>query len=280
VLHATASAPQGPYTLKDVALGARDGTWDGETQHNPAAVRAADGTYLLFHMGAQAQDIVASRGLLPGVNGSYTCPMGSSTGPHETVCMQRVGLATAASPDGPWGRRWLPVLPAGPAGAWDDLFTTNPTPHAFANGSVLLIYKARSRANPGVMNTGVAVADSWGGPYRRVGGGPIALPGNCEDAGIYFSPAMKVFRMLLHCGCDYQSVWSRDGLRWTRSAPPAPWCNVSYAGGGSEMLKRRERPKWVMGADGQPTHLLTGVGPSTSHAPSRASWTMATVVRR
>ena len=92
---------------------------------------------------------------------------------------------------------------------------------------------------------------------------------------------MNVFRMLLHCGCDYQSVWSRDGMAWTRSAPPQPWCNVTYAPGASvafEVLKRRERPKWVIGEDGQPTHLLTGVAPSVSH--NGKTFTMASVVRR
>ena len=276
VLHAvSAHNASGPYLLRDVSLGARSG-WDGETQHNPAAVRAADGTYLLFYMGAQSQSVVANESLLPGVNSSYVCPMGSSTGAEETGCMQRIGLATATSPNGPWVRRDAPVLGAGVAGAWDDLFTTNPTPHVFRNGSVILVYKARSRHAPGVMRTGVAFAIHHAGPYRRLGGGPIALPGDCEDAGIYYSETMSVFRMILHCGCTYQTVWSRDGISWTRGAPPVDWCDVTYPDGRAERLARRERPKWLLDGQGTPTHLLNGVEPTVSHG--KRTFTMLTAI--
>jgi hypothetical protein len=292
VVHGRSEAgrPEGPYTLQGVALtpdappppaaAPPPPTWDGETQHNPAVVRAADGTYLLYYMGAQAQSAVQGAGLLPEVNASYAgCPMSNGQSPSETVCMQRVGLASSKSPEGPWTRRSAPVLQAGEAGQWDDLFTTNPTPHAFPNGSVLLIYKARSRANPGSMSTGVAFAEHYSGPYVRRSAGPIDVAGGCEDAGIYFSPTMNVFRMLLHCGCNYQSVWSRDGTNWVRSAPVQPWCNVTYANGaGGELLKRRERPKWIIGEDGQPTHLLTGVSPGVSH--NLNTFTMATAINR
>lgn len=280
VLHGVSETPVGPFKLADVALGPREG-WDGKTQHNPACVRAADGTFLLFYMGAQQQDVVQRDGLLPDVGTGYTCPMGSGQTADETVCMQRVGLATASSPNGPWQRRDAPVLSTGPSGEWDDLFTTNPTPHAFANGSVLLIYKARSRSTPGVMSTGVAFADHWAGPYRRLSSSPLDMPSDCEDAGIYYSNAMSVFRMLLHCGCSYQSIWSVDGRSWSRTAPPQPWCNVSFAPGapapGWELLRRRERPKWVVNADGQPTHLITGVMPSSEHQGQ--TFTMVTAIR-
>lgn len=195
----------------------------------------------------------------------------------QSLCNQRVGLATSASPYGPWIRRDKPVVDAGPSGEWDDQFTTNPTPHVFANGSVLLIYKARSMSDFNNMRTGVARADHWSGPYTRVlSASPIDISGGCEDAGIYRSKDMDVFRMILHCGCSYQSVWSIDGLHWNRTAPLAPWCNVSYAGGGSEVLHRRERPKWLVGPSGRPTHLFTGVLPSTSH--DQQTFTMATEI--
>ena len=52
-MHAVAQHPLGPYSLADVALGPREGTWDGLTQHNPAVQRdAVTGTYLLYYMGS------------------------------------------------------------------------------------------------------------------------------------------------------------------------------------------------------------------------------------
>ena len=86
--------------------------------------------------------------------------------------------------------------------------------------------------------------------------------------------------MLLHCGgCEYQSAWSLDGIDWVRSAPAQPWCRVTYAGGaGGELLSRRERPKWVLGEDGQPTHLVNGVLPTASHG--KRAFTMVTPINR
>ena len=81
-------------------------------------------------------------------------------------------------------------------------FTTNPTPLALGNGSVLLLYKARSREDWGKMSTGVAFCDHWSGPCRKIGGAIAGIPGACEDAGIYQSPTSGVFRIILHCGCS------------------------------------------------------------------------------
>ena len=206
----------------------------------------------------------------------------SSAGKPKTLCNQRVGLATALTPYGPWARRDQPIIGVGAAGTtWDDLFTTNPTPHVFANGSALLIYKARSSEDFNNMRTGVAFAKHWGGPYERVGSGPIDVPGGCEDAGIYYSEAMQVFRMVLHCGCSYQSVWSTDGANWRRTADPVPWCNVSMAAGNVgdyAVLRRRERPKWLVDPEsGRPIGLFTGVEPS-GDMHSGQTFTMATDV--
>ena len=50
VVHGVAQAPQGPYTLTDVALGPLPNTraWDSLTQHNPAVQKdPISGTYLV-----------------------------------------------------------------------------------------------------------------------------------------------------------------------------------------------------------------------------------------
>ena len=88
----------------------------------------------------------------------------------------------------PWSRPAVPLIDAGPAGEWDDLFTCNPTPHVFPNGSVLLLYKARSSKDPTVMNTGVAFAEHYSGVFKRHSPRPIDVSGHCEDAGIYVRP--------------------------------------------------------------------------------------------
>ena len=155
-----------------------------------------------------------------------------------------------------WGDR--------PPGAWDDQFTCNPTPHVFKNGSVLLVYKGRSKENFGTMSTGVAYAEHWRGPYTRVSSSPIDVSGGCEDAGIYESTS-GVFHIVLHCGCNYQALWSLDGLDWKRTTKTQPWCNVTFSDGSNTTLSTRQRPKWLVDANGTVTHLLTGSGGPSIH---------------
>ena len=255
VVHSISSSAQGPYFLHDIALGPRNqSNWDGVTQHNPAIVRdPASGTYLLYYMGSTIH--TANDG-----GAAPPCPS-----PVQTACNQRIGLATSNDPNGPWTQCGNPILEPGVWPSWDDQFTTNPTPHVFSNGSVLLIYKARSKENFKVMSTGVAFAKHWSGPYARVASQPIDVPSNCEDAGIYYSTFSQLFRIVLHCGCNYQTIWSRDGIAWHKTAPEQPWCSVDYMDGSSEVLLRRERPKWMFNNKNELVGLMTGVFPSTSH---------------
>ena len=55
---------------------------------------------------------------------------------------QRIGMAHAKSPTGPWARPDAPIIAPGPSGAWDDAFTADMAPYIFPNGSALIIYKA------------------------------------------------------------------------------------------------------------------------------------------
>jgi hypothetical protein len=70
------------------------------------------------------------------ISGGVKACVSHPSGVNISVCRQRVGLATAPSPDGPWRRPDAPIIDAGAPGTWDDLFTTNPSPHVF--GAMLL----------------------------------------------------------------------------------------------------------------------------------------------
>ena len=291
--------------LKDVALGPTSqtgggGAWDAVTQHNPAAQRdPVTGMYLIYYMGSTTTSNASSAAVFPsstttsnassaavfpssptlesdndggadfeGVWGENKCADNPGS---KTLCMQRIGLAWSASPNGPWTRSKQPIVPPGAPGAWDDLFTCNPTPHVFPNGSVLLLYKVRSNENFGTMSTGVAYADHWSGPYKKIGDKPIDVSGGCEDAGIYqANPVLdgkpSIFHIIFHCGCNYQAAWSVDGINWERTTPSVPFCNVTFSDGSSAQLSTRQRPKWLVDPrTGNPTHLITGSGGPNIH---------------
>jgi hypothetical protein len=258
VVHAVSDTPFGPYKLTDVALGPTSSGWDALTQHNPAVQRdPITGTYLIYYMGSTDNGTVPTGGGKCAVNPE-----------KQSLCNQRIGLATASSPAGPWTRSPSPIVDVGPPGAWDDQFTCNPTPLLLKNGSALLLYKARSKEDFGKMSTGVAFAQHWAGPYTKIGNGSIAgIPGGCEDAGIYQSPETGVFRIVLHCGCAFLSLWSRDGVDWivTPSAKAIPWCNVTWSDGTEGVLNTRQRPKWLRAKNGSVVALLTGAASPTMH---------------
>jgi hypothetical protein len=97
VLHASSPNPHGPYAPVDIALGPRGKNkgafWDSLTMHNPAAVKAPDGTYLLYYMGNNCQGGICAAGSIANC-------LKNTTTDKTPVCTQRVGLATAQSPAG------------------------------------------------------------------------------------------------------------------------------------------------------------------------------------
>jgi len=249
--------PEGPYAFSDVALGPRPGKWDGTTCHNPDVQRTNDGRFVIYYMGSQIG--------------------GGSSGIEYN---QRVGMAYSSSPYGPWDRFDEPIIKPGPAGSWDDGFTTNPAGYMYPNGSVLLIYKARSIEKPGAMYEGIAFADSWNSSYEKLSPKPLDLDPKCEDAGIYRAPS-GIFRMLTHCGCDGQYMWSTNGLEWNRTTSPQPWCTgVEYVDGTTDLdpLVTRQRPKWLVDrTTGVATHVFTGVNRPKDTGMGH-TWTMAATV--
>lgn len=224
VAHAvsTSGLPHGPFEFRDIALDTGTDRWDGVSVHNPDAKVLPDGTIVIYYMGTN----------------NHTAPY-PSTG-NQLEFNQRIGIAWSKDPNGPWERAEEPVLGPGPNGTWDDGFTTNPAPYIYNNGSVLLIYKAKSFNNTGMFQ-GVAFAESFNATYKKLSPKPLDLPPQvriengdlcigiqyflsrepinfascvfflflrscsifhqCEDAGIYRTTS-GVFRMLTHCGCN------------------------------------------------------------------------------
>jgi hypothetical protein len=152
IAYAVADRPTGPYRFVNVALPARGGGhWDGDCTHNPNVVWAG-GKFLLYYMG--------NRG-----DGTYAVNRNN----------QRVGLALADRPEGPWTRSDKPVVDVSPdPAAFDALCVTNPAAAVRPDGGILLIYKAVERAagKPmgGRVRYGAAMADKPEGPYVKVRG--------------------------------------------------------------------------------------------------------------
>jgi len=278
VVRATSPTPEGPYTFAEVVLPARGGaSWDGRMTHNPTIHRSGN-TYLLYYIGT-----------------TYDCPtptaarQESSSAPcvRQARNNQRIGLATAPSLAGPWPRRDEPIIQPRP-GKWDDLFTANPAPLVEADGSVLLVYKARD-SKQDLMRHGLTRAARYDAPYERVQDEPIfpeALAGQVEDPFIWRGDGG--YEMLLHdpsgavAGEQHAIAHARsaDARTWQWSTPDlACGRTVRWEDGHISRQPRVERPQLLLDGD-RPTHLFmaTGDGPVEpgrgDRNSMRRSWNM------
>ena len=252
ILHLTAPAPTGPWAVAGVAL--------PRFAHNPQAVRGADGSWLLFHIGADE----------PAGCEAERCP-----GPHNASCAGGHGtsVARALSPYGPWQR--VPyILPDN---------ETNPSATVLPNGSIIVTARRWEGGVP------MYTAATWRGPYAaaprtnvtlvRAGAPATDVFAPFDEDPFLFVDPRGGFHMLTHrqpngtacpqgpnpsqCDCAGGHMYAR--------ALEGPWfvdldvvynCSLSVAGAaGAVTLAARQRPTLLLpprGGGGGCPILFTG----------------------
>ncbi|QYY35068.1 glycoside hydrolase family protein [Ruficoccus sp. ZRK36] len=268
IVHAVADTPSGPYTFVEKILPctAAD-AWDGRMAHNPTIRKQGD-TYLLYYIAS-----------------TYSRPDGAAD--TEEMCEEsyaniRIGLATARSVNGPWEVRSEPVLDVRP-GKWDHAIVTNPAPVIRPDGGVLLYYRANT---PEGLAIGVAGADSYKGPYRRLSDEPVLHFENgdfVEDPFVWWSGdryEMLAKDMLggltgeLHAGVH---MISPDGLEWQLADSPKAYSrDIAYADGSRMRLGSLERPQLLFDENNQPVCLFAAAadGPGGFYE-AKHTWNIA-----
>jgi hypothetical protein len=242
--YATAADPLGPYEFRHVALSGSGGeAFDRDVIHNPA-VLCAGGRFYLYYTG--------NRG-----NGEYW--------DHRNN--QRIGVAVADHPAGPWRRFDEPLLDVTP-GSWDHLITTNASVTPMPDGRFLLMYKTVGEGPPpfgGKVVHGVAIAEQPLGPFERHPEPVLEHPTEqfpLEDPSIWhggdrFYAILKDFKgSYTQAGPSLALFESADGLRWQ----PSAHCLVStlqieWEDGEVQPVKHLERPQLYL-HNGQPQVLL------------------------
>lgn len=240
VAHAVSDAPVGPWKHEDVALPPR-GTnfWDGSCTHNPTVLRI-EGKYYLYYMGNYGDGVVRQ-------------PLN-----WEHRNRQRIGVAVADSPNGPWQRFDKPVLDvSSDTNAPDALVVTNPSVTQRAEGGVLMVYKAvgLKRALPfgGPVVHLVATADNPLGPFAKRPGEVFGAQGvmfAAEDPYIWRAKdrywAVVKDNEGHFTGHGYSlALWeSRDGITWDLSQHPLVTTpEIAWEDGRKQKLAALERPQ-------------------------------------
>ena len=143
---AVSGDPLGPYQPLKVVLAARTGDfWDRDVTHNPT-VHKFGGRYYLYYMGNYG-------------NGEFWN--------HRNH--QRIGVAVADTPEGPWQRADQPLIDVTP-GSYDHLMTSNPAVCPRPDGTYLMVYKGVGEGKlpfGGTVAHGVAIATGPTGPFTK-----------------------------------------------------------------------------------------------------------------
>ena len=252
VAHAVSDTPFGPWKHHDVALPAR-GTnfWDGSCTHNPTILRLGQCFYL-YYMGNRGDGVVKS-------------PLNWTHRNH-----QRIGVAVADSPDGPWQRREQPVLDiSSDTNASDAQLVTNPSVTTRPGGGVLMIYKAVGMKRPQPFGGPVvhlaATADNPLGPFTKHPGEVFGVKGvmfAAEDPFIwrrqdrYWAVVKDNDGIFTHRGYSLALWESADGFDWKLSKHPfvANPGTIQWADGHAEKLTALERPQLLF-ENGEPVAL-------------------------
>jgi len=260
IAHAVSDSPFGPWKHHDVALLAR-GTkfWDGSCTHNPNITRIG-GRYCLFYVGNYG-DRVPSKGL---------------NWQHRN--RQRIGLAIADSPNGPWKRFDQPIVTVSDdKAAFDALCVTNPAACERPDGRVLLLYKAveyvEGKIGGGKVRYGAALADKPEGPYTKKTGRIFESDDSdagkhwmlAEDPYIWFSKAYDnryyavardVVGKFSGASGGIVLFQSDDGLNWKPAAHPKVLGNRYQWADGTMSKSTIERPALLF--DGETPIALFG----------------------
>lgn len=253
VAHAVADAPLGPYRHHDVTLPARGREfWDGLCTHNPTILRA-NGKYYLYYMGNTGDGV----------------KMKTLNWSHRNN--QRIGVAVADRPEGPWQRADKPLIDATP-GFHDAQCCANPSVAQRPDGGFLMVYKGV--ADQGRQPFGgpvvhiAATSDSPTGPFTKHPRPVFHKEGEhfaAEDPYIwrgadrYWAVVKDNAGVFTKAGKSLALWESADGLAWTLSAHPlVSTVQVRWADGTVQKLHSLERPQLLFDG-GRPIALFCAV---------------------
>lgn len=263
IAHAISDSPFGPFEFKNVALPARgEKYWDGLVTHNPT-IHFFDGKYYLYYMGNTGDGIPTDKSL------NWT---------HRNN--QRIGVAIADDPKGPWKRFSKPLIDVSPDTlAHDALMVSNPSVTKMADGKYLMVYKAV--AKKGKMPFGgpvvhlTATADSPVGPFIKKME-PVFTAQNLDfpaedpfvwyDDKCYYAIVKDMNGAFTDAGKSLALFCSKDGLNWKKASHVlVSKLELDWKNGKKQKVIALERPQLFF-ENGEMVALLCAVNENIEHS--------------
>lgn len=231
---------QGPFApSEEILTGTGGATWDGGALHNPMVIAGKDRLWMFFmanHGGARPGQVADE----------------ATWWEHRNH--QRIGVAWATHPRGPWQRVPGPVI--GPHNTpFPTIMASNPSVTFDRDGGVRMIFKCVEPGPPpfgGRVVHLMAEAERPEGPYRILPEPVLTAPGvqfPAEDPTLWQDEAgwqviCKDMRgSFSGIGTALVAFRSDDGRRWVPQAPAlVSGLTVSLADGTRRTFDKLERP--------------------------------------
>jgi hypothetical protein len=269
VWHAEAPSPAGPFTVTGPVLAGSGGAgWDGRVVHNPCLL-PWDGRWVVVYMGTTGPDLPPGHATADATWWAYRN-------------RQRIGVAVADHPRGPWTRLDRPLIDVEPEG-WVHLMTSNPAVARAPDGSWRMLFKT-VEAGPapfgGRVLHAVATAASPLGPWTRAPEPVFTAAGvrfPVEDPCLWWRDGAWHAIVSDHRGTFTGAgrSWARfrscDGVAWEPAAQPlVARLELPWADGAVEPVERFERPqvllvdgapRWIAGAAKRGAHSCAVIAP-------------------
>lgn len=263
VAHAVADSPFGPFEFKNIALPARGKEyWDGLVTHNPT-VHFYNGKYYLYYTGNTGDGIAMKNQL----NWS-----------HRNN--QRIGVAVAENPNGPWKRFDKPIIDISPdTTAHDAQMMANPSVTQMPDGRYLMVYKAVARKKPQPFGGPVvhltAISEQPEGPFVKQNK-PVFTAENvdfpAEDPFVwyqdncYYAIVKDMKGAFTNAGRSLVLFYSINGMDWKLAKHPlVSALTIKWEDGTFQNLKALERPQLFF-ENGKLVALLCAVNETLEHS--------------
>ncbi len=261
IAHATSDSPFGPFEFQDVVLPLKGKEyWDGLVTHNPT-IHFFDGKYYLYYM---------------GTTGDLTAP--NQFWEHRN--RQRIGVAVADDPNGPWKRTDKPLLDvSADSTAHDAVMVSNPSVTQMPDGRFLMVYKAVAKKLPtpkyGPVVHLTAISNSPTGPFVKqmkpiFTARDLEFP--AEDPYVwyaencYYAVVKDMNGAFTSAGRSLVLFYSVDGLDWKLAQNPlVSKLEIHWENGTVQKVQALERPQLYI-ENGKPVALLCAVNETQSHS--------------
>jgi hypothetical protein len=245
IAYATAQSPTGPFTFQKVLLkGFGKGFWNEEAAHNPHIKKFGSKYYLYF-----ISHTVKDRGLNPWLNDIFG---------------QRIGVAVADHPSGPWEVLPDPLITY-QEGKPAHGYMVNPSVCQRPDGTYLMMFKARKKgaetSNKFDPIHCLATSPTPTGPFT-IADQTLLTEHTAEDPYIWYQKG-KFYALVKDMYAKYTGFKSlalfesMDGLDWNPSENIlVTKTEINWEDGTVWKLKNLERPQLWFDEEGNPAVLF------------------------